>query len=125
MLKLSFTFFIIITLSSANLFTITDKQGNVLHEKAMEHCENECLTQKSTEYSYQAIYDELHRAENLAYRASSLQKRVQQIAKATARAKKAGKTYHLTAEDKKKLLDYAKFFKGGEICLGWYLSQRL
>jgi len=118
MLKIFLLFFYLITLSCANLFKITDKNGNVMHEKVMEHCENECLTQKATEYSYQAIYDELHRAENLARRAAFLQKRVQEIAKATAKAKKAGTAYHLTEDDKKKLLDYAKFFKGGKYVWG-------
>ncbi len=118
MFKLYFTLFTIITLSSANLFTITDKKGNVVQEKVMEHCENECLTQKATEYSYQAIYDELHREENLARRAAAAKKRVEQIARATARANKAGKSYQLTDDDKKKLLDYAKFFKGGKYVWG-------
>ncbi len=106
------------TLASANLFTITDSKGKVLTSKTMEHCENECLTQKATEYSYQAIYDELHRAENLARRAAAAKKRVVQIAKATVRAKKRGKNYQLTQDDKKKLLDYAKFFKGGKYVWG-------
>ena len=118
MFKISVTLFTLLTLSSANLFTITDKKGNVLQSKTLEHCENEYLTQKATEYSYQAIYDELHRAENLARRAAAAQQRVKQIAKASAQAKKAGKSYHLTEDDKKKLLDYARFFKGGKYIWG-------
>ncbi len=118
MFKISVTLFTLLTLSSANLFTITDRQGNIVQSKELEHCENEYLTQKATEYSYQAIYDEIHRAENLARRAAAAKARMQQIAKATVAAKKAGKTYHLTNDDKKKLLDYAKFFKGGKYVWG-------
>ena len=118
MSKISFLLLTLLTLSSANIFTITDKKGNVLQAKKMEHCENDCLNQKETEYSYQAIYDEIHREENLARRAAAAKKRVQQIAKATVKAKKAGTSYHLTNEDKKKLLDYAKFFKGGKYVWG-------
>ena len=118
MFKVSFTLFIIITLSSANLFTITDKKGNVVHAKVMEHNENEYLAQKATDYSFQAIYDEIHREENLARRAAAAKKRVAQIAKATVIAKKEGKSYHLTEDDKKKLLDYARFFKGGKYVWG-------
>jgi len=118
MFKICLLFLYLATLSYANFFKVTDKHGNVVHETKMEHCENECLSQSATEYSYQAIYDELHRAENLARRAAALKKRVAQIAKKTAKAKKAGKSYHLTEEDKKKLLDYAKFFKGGKYVWG-------
>ena len=118
MFKISVTLFTLLTLSSANLFTITDKNGNVVQSKKLEHYENEYLTQKATEYSYQAIYDEIHRAENLARRAAAAKARMQQIAKATVAAKKAGKTYQLTNDDKKKLLDYAKFFKGGKYVWG-------
>jgi len=118
MFKIFVLFLYFITLAHSNLFTITDKDGTVMHSKKMEHCENECLTQKATEYSYQAIYDELHRDENLARRAAAAKQRVRQIAKASVKAKKEGKSYHLTADDKKKLLDYAKFFKGGKYVWG-------
>lgn len=118
MFRLLFTLLLFHTAAEANLFTVTDTKGNVIKSKKIEHCDNACLSQKATEYSYQAIYDELHRAENLARRAAAAKKRVKQIAKATAVAKKAGKRYQLTADDKKKLLDYAKFFKGGKYVWG-------
>jgi cell wall-associated NlpC family hydrolase len=110
--------FTFITLSSANLFTITDKKGNILQSKSIEHCENECLTQKETEYSQQAIYDELHREENLARMAAAAKQRLEQVQKIAAKAQKSGKTYHFTKTDKKKLLDYAKYFKGGKYVWG-------
>ena len=115
MSKISFLLLGLLTFSTANIFTITDKKGNVLHATKMEHCENDCLNQKETEYSYQAIYDEIHREENLARRAAAAKKRVQTIAKATVKAKKAGVSYHLTDDDKKKLLDYASSLKVGNM----------
>ena len=118
MFKVFLLFIYFISLSYANLFTITDKGGNVVHAKVMEHEENEYLAQKATDYSFQAIYDELHREENLARRAQAAKRRVAAIAKATAKAQKKGKSYHLTDDDRKKLLDYAKFFKGGKYVWG-------
>jgi len=106
-----------ITLSSANLFTITDRHGNV-QSKSIEHKENACLNQKATEYSLQAIYDELHRAEYLARKAEAARQRAQRIAKAQAEAKKVGKTYKISPLDKQKLLEDAKYFKGGKYVWG-------
>jgi cell wall-associated NlpC family hydrolase len=107
-----------ITLSHSNLFTITDSKGKIVHAKVLQHNQNEYLAQKATEYSFQAIYDEIHRAENLARRAKAAKLRVAQIAKSTAKANKLGKVYKLTNDDKKKLLDYAKFYKGGKYVWG-------
>jgi cell wall-associated NlpC family hydrolase len=118
MYKIPIAILTVLTLSSANLFTITDKSGNVVHSKNIEHYENEYLSQNATDYSFQAMYDEIHREENLARRAAAAKKRVAQIAKATVQAKKVGKAYSLTEDDKKKLLDYAKFFKGGKYVWG-------
>ena len=105
-------------LSSASLFTITDKNGNIMESKALSHTENACLNQKSTEYSLQAIYDELHRAEYLARKAEAARQRAERIAKAKAEAKKTGKTYVVSAEDKQKLIEDAKYFKGGKYVWG-------
>jgi len=118
MLKIYIISFTLLTFASATLFTVTDKKGHLVHANVMKHGHNEFLAQDTKEYSFQAIYNEIHRAENLARRAAAAKKRVTQIAKATAVAKKAGKSYHLTADDKKKLLDYAKFFKGGKYVWG-------
>ncbi len=117
MLRKLFIISILFTLSQANIFTITDKDGNVIKKK-IKYYANEFLTQKETDYSFQAIYNELHRDENLARRAALAKKRVEQIAKATASAKKRGLTYQITDDDRKKLLDYAKFFKGGKYVWG-------
>lgn len=106
------------TLIFSNLFTITDRHGNVMTTKTLEHKENACLTQKATEYSLQAIYDELHRAEYLARKAKAARKRAERIAIAQAEAKKVGKTYQISPLDKQKLLEDAKYFKGGKYVWG-------
>jgi cell wall-associated NlpC family hydrolase len=114
-----FTFLLIpFSLYAANLFVVTDKKGNVIKEKALEHCENACLNQDSKEYSLQAIYDELHREENLARAAQAARKRAERIAKASAEAEKKGQTYHLSKTDREALLNYAKYFKGGKYVWG-------
>lgn len=118
MLKTYFTFLCIVSLSQATLFTITDKHGNVFKSQDMEHNENAFLNQKATEYSLQAIYDELHREENLARMAQAARQRAERIALAQAEAKKVGKTYKISAIDKQKLMEDAKYFKGGRYVWG-------
>jgi cell wall-associated NlpC family hydrolase len=103
---------------AANLFVVTDKKGNVVKQKQLKHCENACLNQDAKEFSLQAIYDELHREENLARAAEAARKAAERIARATAAAKKKGKTYHLTKADREALLRYAKYFKGGKYVWG-------
>jgi len=123
MYKTTLTFITILTLSSANIFTITDKHGKVVHSKNIRHNQNDYFAQSATEYSFQAIYDELHRAENMARKAEAARKHAQRIAQAKAHAKKQGKTYHLTEDDKKQLLEDAKYFKGGKYVWGGTTPQ--
>jgi cell wall-associated NlpC family hydrolase len=111
------------SLFAANLFTITDKHGRVIHSKNIRHAHNDFLSQNATEYSFQAIYDELHRAENLARKAEAARQHALRIAQAKAKAKKEGKTYHLTQADKKQLLEDAKYFKGGKYVWGGTTPQ--
>ena len=118
MFRILLVLFSFITLSFSNLFTITDRNGNVVHTTNIEHSENACLNQKSTEYSLQAIYDELHHAEYLARKAEAARQRAQRIAIAQAEAVKVGKTYHISPLDKQKLLEDAKYFKGGKYVWG-------
>ena len=107
-----------ILLFGANLFTITDKHGHVIESKRLRPTHNAALSQKATEYSLQAIYDELHREENLARAAQAAKIAAQKIAKAKAAAKKEGKTYHMSAREKQQLLAYARYFKGGKYLWG-------
>ena len=111
-------FLLLATHLYANIFTITDKHGKVMQSKTLIHTENACLNQKATEYSLQAIYDELHRAEYLARKAEAARKREKRIALAKAEAKRKGKIYHITPLDKQKLLEDAKYYKGGKYVWG-------
>jgi len=118
MLKKYFTFLCIVSLSQASLFTVTDKHGNVFKSEDMEHTPNAFLNQKATEYSLQAIYDELNHAENLARLAEAARLRAERIALAQEKAEKAGKVYQISDTDKQKLLEDAKYFKGGRYVWG-------
>jgi len=118
MFKTSFVFLNLLTLTYANLFTISDRHGNIIHKKDMQPTQNACLSQKATEYSYQAIYDELHRVERHARMADAARKRALRIAKAKKEAEQAGKTYHISDLDKQQLLEDAKYFKGGKYVWG-------
>lgn len=113
----------ILSFSYGNIFTITDKRGKIFHSKTIKHTENDFINQKATEYSFQAIYDELHRAENLAHMAAAARKRAKRITKARETAKKEGKTYHISEADRKKLLEDAKYFKGGKYVWGGTTPQ--
>jgi len=123
MFRYGFVFLLWFTLLGANIFTITDKHGKVIHSKNIQHTQNAYFSQKITEYSFQAIYDELHRAENLARRAQVAREHAQRIAKAKTEAKKRGETYRFTAVDKKQLLEDAKYYKGGKYVWGGATPQ--
>lgn len=118
MVKPLFTFLCIVSLSHTNLFTITDAKGNVFKSKEMKPTYNACLNQKATEYSLQAVYDELHRAERMARMAEAARLRVQRISVAQVEAKKEGRVYQISERDKQKLLADAKYFKGGRYVWG-------
>lgn len=118
MIRILFAFLLFCSLIYGNLFMVTDKNGKVLHAKNIQHTENAFINQKATEYSLQAIYDELHRVENLARMAQAARAREKRIAREKAAAKKAGKTYHLSETDRKQLLEDAKYYKGGRYIWG-------
>jgi cell wall-associated NlpC family hydrolase len=118
MLRPLFTSLCIFSFSYASLFTITDHKGNIVHSEELEHTENAFLNQKATEYSLQAIYDELHRAEYLARKAEAARLHQERIAQAQEEAQKAGKTYRISEVDKQKLLEDARYFKGGKYVWG-------
>jgi len=105
-------------LSGSNLFTITDKHGHVVKSKQLHPTHNASLAQKASEYSLQALYDELHYEERMARLAETARVRRERIAKAKEEAKKAGKKYHISEMDRSKLLQDAKLFKGGRYIWG-------
>ena len=117
MSKVLFLSVVSITLSFGNLFTMTDKHGNV-ESITLSHTENAYLNQKASEYSLQAIYDELHKTEYLARKAAAARLHIARIQQAKAQAEEVGKTYHVSALDKQKLLEDAKYFKGGKYVWG-------
>ena len=123
MFKKIFILTTILSFTYGNIFVITDKKGRVVHSKNIQHTQNAFMNQKTTEYSFQAIYDELHKAENLARRAFAARKRAIRITKAQQAAKKAGKIYHISNADRKKLLEDAKYFKGGKYIWGGTTPQ--
>jgi len=100
------------------MFVISDRQGHVIQRKQLHPTHNAFLAQKATEYSLQAIYDELHREENLARAAAAAKAAAQKIAAAKKAAKKSGKTYQLSEQEREALLRYARYFKGGRYVWG-------
>ena len=101
-----------------SIFIVTDKQGNVLEEKSMAPCNNAFLKQNATEYSHQAIFDELHKQEHLALRAQAAKERIERISREKEAAKQRGETYKLSAVDQARLIEDAKYFNGGKYVWG-------
>jgi len=116
-------FMISTSYSTNNIFTITSKNGKVFKHKRLKSNHNTFFTQKTTDYSFQAIYDQLHKEENLARAASQAKSNVERISKAKARAKRAGKVYHLSPAEKQQLLESAKYYKGGKYVWGGTTPQ--
>ncbi len=84
----------------------------------MAPCNNAYLNQSATEYSHQAMYDELHKQEHLALRAQAAKERIARISKEREAAKQRGETYQLSTIDKAQLLKDANYFKGGKYVWG-------
>ncbi len=103
-----------LVLHASNLFIVKDKHGHIESSKKLFHCENACLTQKASEFSLQAMYDELHKEARLAEAAQAAKIAVRHIAKARAKAHAKGLTYRLSDNERDALLQYAKYFKGGK-----------
>ena len=114
---LSCTFLLALPLE-ANIFTISDSHGKVLHKQKLHHKTNAYLTQKETEYSLQAIYDELKRAEYIAKKAQYIHKKAIQITQAQKTAVQSGDIYMLNATERQTLTKDAKYFKGGRYVWG-------
>jgi len=112
-----------ITLLHPNIFIITDKHGHIEKRTILTHKRNAFLEQKATEYSLQAIYNELHKEENLAKLAQEARDRAVRIAKEKAAARQRGSSYHISKLDKQKLIEDAKYFKGGKYVWGGTTPQ--
>ncbi|RLA74378.1 MAG: hypothetical protein DRG30_05345 [Epsilonproteobacteria bacterium] len=118
LLKSFFLFLSASLLLNSSIFIVTDKKGNVLQEKEMLPCNNAYLNQSATEYSQQAIFDELHLQENLAFRSEVAKKRITRISREKKAAEQRGETYQIGAYDKAQLLKDANYFKGGKYVWG-------
>jgi len=124
--KISRAFFIITVYSSlsfANFFIMIDPSTNKVDLKPLNPTNNEAITQKATEYSLQAIYDELHKAEYQANRAEAARKRIEALAKAKTEYEKQGLHFTLTPTQRAQLLEDAKYFKGGKYVWGGTTPQ--
>lgn len=118
MIKFLSLFFVMGLTSYASMFIVTDRQGNVTHQKNIVHTENAFINQKATEYSFQAIFDELHKQEHLALRAEAARKHLEHITREKEAAKQRGETYRLSAVDQARLIEDAKYFNGGKYVWG-------
>jgi len=113
-----YLYFIFTLFLGANMFTISNKNGKTIQYKHVKHADNAYLTQKATEYSYQAIYDELHRAEAHARKANRIHTKAKQIIHAQHVAAQSGKFFSLSNSEKQTLIENAKYFKGGNYIWG-------
>ena len=113
-----FLFLCISSFSYANLFTITNPKGRVIHKQKLHHSTNVYLTQKETDYSLQAIYDTLKSVEKHARQAKYIHTKATKITHSQAQAKQRGITYRLTKIKKQTLIENAKYFKGGKYIWG-------
>ena len=100
------------------LFQISDKNGEVVLKQNITHKENACLNQKASEYSLQALYDELHKEERMARLAAIAKQKAMKIKEAQRQAKLQHKNYQLSKQEREALTEYAKYFKGGKYIWG-------
>jgi len=117
-MKKTLIYIILSSVLSANLFQISDMNGNILSNKKIKHKENYALNQDIKEFSLEAIYYELHREENIAKRAAYAKERYLALKKRKEQSKKIGKVYKYNKLDKDALIEYAKYFKGGKYIWG-------
>jgi len=116
--KILFGSLLLFGLAYGNMFVVTDGSGNVIEDRKLVHTPNPFLTQKATEFSYQAIYDELHKARNLAKLAAAARRHAYELKRKELAAAKLGKRYIPTTKEKAQLIADAKYFKGGKYVWG-------
>jgi cell wall-associated NlpC family hydrolase len=118
---------IILTLSctiyATSLFQISDANGKMVVNKEICHTQNACINQKASEYSLQALYDELHKEERMARLAAIAKQRALAIKQAQAKAKAKHQEYKLSKQEAQTLVDYARYFKGGKYVWGGTTPQ--
>jgi cell wall-associated NlpC family hydrolase len=101
-----------------SLFVITDPNDNTVEVKRLEPTHNAAIAQKTSEYSIQALYNELNSAEEHARRAWLAKERAKHLAIAKEQAEKMGVSFTLTRDQTSQILEDAKYFKGGRYVWG-------
>ena len=106
------------TISMGSLFIMTDAEGNVEEAMVLNPTNNASLKQPASEYSLQALYDELNQAEYRARRASLAKSRIEQILEEKEDAEEVGAEFKLSPSQRAQLLEDAKYYKGGRYVWG-------
>jgi cell wall-associated NlpC family hydrolase len=102
----------------ASILIIKNKNGTITKTKTMTHKKNLFLTQKDREWDINALYREIFAQKIKAMRANEARQRAKRIAKAQKEAKAKGLEYKISAVDRAKLLEDAKYYKGGRYVWG-------
>ncbi|MBN2825391.1 MAG: C40 family peptidase [Campylobacterales bacterium] len=103
---------------NASILIVKNQNGTITKSKTLTHKKNLFLTQKDREWDINALYRELFAQKIKAMRAKEAKERMERIAKAQEEAKAKGVEYKISAVDKAKLLEDAKYFKGGKYVWG-------
>ena len=118
MQKTVIIYIIVSSISYSAIFTIINNDGSLYKKTNIKHSDNAYLTQKASDYSIQAIYDEIYHARNIALATQKLQQKSRVIYQKSQKAKKEDKIYTVSKDEKQILLENAKYFKGGEYIWG-------
>lgn len=106
-------------LCASNIFEIRDQQGRLQYREKLYHTPpNAYLSQKESEYSLQALYDELKYAERQARKAQKIHQQAQHISTFMQHAKHKGKPYTLSTSQRQILIEDAQYYKGGRYVWG-------
>jgi len=108
---------------NASILIVKNKNGKVTKTKTLKHKKNLYLTQKDKEWNINALYREIFAQKIKAMRAKEARERVERIAKAQKEAKAKGVEYKISAVDKQKLLEDAKYYHGGKYVWGGTTPQ--
>ncbi|HEO99718.1 MAG TPA: NlpC/P60 family protein [Epsilonproteobacteria bacterium] len=106
-----------------SLFVVTDPNNNTVEVKRLEPTHNAAISQKASEYSIQALYDELNSVEHHARRAWLARERAKHLAIAKEQAEKMGVSFSLSPDQSTQILEDAKYFKGGRYVWGGTTPQ--
>lgn len=102
----------------ASILIIKNKNGKITKKHTLKHKKNLFLTQKDREWDINALYRELFSQKIKAMRAKEARTRALRIAKAQKEAKAKGLEYKISPVDRAKLLEDAKYYKGGKYVWG-------